>query len=84
MMLYKNMKEKVHSSDADIDVFDIDSEILQEDTSAPYFLIFCLDSNFYWSNKRKWFHIDKNKKQKISRRNYDKRRRRRWSTTLYK
>ena len=40
MMLYKNMKVKVLSSDGDTDFVDF---ILQEDTFAPYQFIICQD-----------------------------------------
>ena len=41
MMLYKNMK-MVHSSDGDIDFFDIVTWVVQWDTIAPYLFILCL------------------------------------------
>ena len=43
MMLYKNMKVKVHSPDGDTDYFNIVAGVLQGDTLAPYLLIICLD-----------------------------------------
>ena len=43
MMLYKNMKVKVCSSDRDTDFFNIVSGVLQGDTLAPYLFIICLD-----------------------------------------
>ena len=43
MMLYKNTKLKVCSSDGDTDYFDIVAVVLQGDTLAPYLLIICLD-----------------------------------------
>ena len=43
MMLYKNTKVKVRSSDGNTDNFDIVAGVLQEDTLAPYLLIICLD-----------------------------------------
>ena len=43
MMLYNNMKVKVHSPDGDTDFFDIVAGILQGDTLASYFFIICLD-----------------------------------------
>ena len=43
MMLYRNTKVKVHSSDGDTDYFNIVAGVLQGDTLAPYFFIICLD-----------------------------------------
>ena len=43
MMLYKNTKVKVRSSDGDTDYFDIVAGVLQGDTLAPCFFIICLD-----------------------------------------
>ena len=43
IMLYRNMKVKVHSSDGDTDYFNIVAGMLQEDTLAPYLFIICLD-----------------------------------------
>ena len=43
MMLYKNTKVNVHSSDGDTDYFDIVAGVLQGDTLAPYLFIICLD-----------------------------------------
>ena len=43
MMLYKNTKVKVRSSDGDTDYFDIVAGVLQGDTLAPYLFIICLD-----------------------------------------
>ena len=43
MMLYGNMKVKVHSSDGDTDYFDIVAGVLQGDTLTPYLFIICLD-----------------------------------------
>ena len=43
MILYKNMKVKVHSPDEDTDFFDIVVGVLQGDTLAPYLFIICLD-----------------------------------------
>ena len=43
MMLYKNMKVKVHSLDGDTDYFNIVASVLQGDTLTPYLLIICLD-----------------------------------------
>ena len=43
MMLYKNTKVKVRTSDGDTDYFDIVIDVLQRDTLAPYLFIICLD-----------------------------------------
>ena len=43
MMLYKNMKVKVHSLDGDRVILDIVAGVLQGNTLAPYLLIICLD-----------------------------------------
>ena len=43
MMLYKNMKVKVHSPGGDTDYFDIVAGVLHGDTLAPYLFIICLD-----------------------------------------
>ena len=43
MMLIKNTKVMVHSTDHDTDFFDIVTGVLQRDTFAPYMAIICLD-----------------------------------------
>ena len=43
MILYRNTKVKMHSSDGDTDYFDIVAGVLQGDTLAPYLFIICLD-----------------------------------------
>ena len=43
MILYRNTKVKVRSSDGDTEYFDIVAGVLQRDTLAPYLLIICLD-----------------------------------------
>ena len=43
MILYKNTKVKVCSSDGDTDFFDIVVGLLQSDTLFPYLFIICLD-----------------------------------------
>ena len=43
MMLYKNMKVKVCSTNRDTDFFDIVTEVLQGDTLALYLFIICFD-----------------------------------------
>ena len=42
MMLHRNTKVKVHSSDGDTDYFDFVAGVLQGDTLAPYLFIICL------------------------------------------
>ena len=46
MILYRNTKVKVCSSDGDTDYFDIVAGVLQGDTLAPYLFIICLDYMF--------------------------------------
>ena len=43
MMLYRNTKLKVRSSDGDTNYFDIVAGVLQGNTLAPYLYIICLD-----------------------------------------
>ena len=43
MMLYKNTKVMVHSSDGNTDFFNIVAGVLQEDILVPYLFIICLD-----------------------------------------
>ena len=43
MILYKNTKVKVRSSDGNTEYFDIVAGVLQGDTLAPYLFIICLD-----------------------------------------
>ena len=43
MMLYKNMKVKVHSLEEDTDYFNIVAGVLQGDSFALYLFIICLD-----------------------------------------
>ena len=51
MKLYENTKVKVHSTDEDIDKFDIVAGVLQGDTLAPY-LSTRRAYNVYWYNER--------------------------------
>ena len=43
MILYRNTKAKVRSSDRDTEYFDIVAGVLQGDPLAPYQFIICLD-----------------------------------------
>ena len=43
MMLYRNTKVKVRSSDGDTEYFDIVADVLQGDSLAPCLFIICLD-----------------------------------------
>ena len=43
MILYRNIKVKVHSPDGDTEYFDIVAGVLQGDTLAPFIFIICLD-----------------------------------------
>ena len=43
IILYKNTKVKVRSSNGDTDYFNIVAGVLQGDTLAPYLFIICLD-----------------------------------------
>ena len=43
MIIYRNTKVKVGSSDGGTDYFDIPAGVLQRDTLAPYLFIICLD-----------------------------------------
>ena len=43
MILYKNMKAMVHSSDGDTDFFNIVAGVLPEDTLLLCMFIICLD-----------------------------------------
>ena len=43
MILYKNMKVKVHLPDGDTDYFDIVAGVLEGDALTPYLFIICLD-----------------------------------------
>ena len=44
MILYKNTKTIVRSSDDNTDFFDIVTGVLEEDTWASYMLIICLSA----------------------------------------
>ena len=72
-ILYRNTKVKVRSPDGDTEYFDIVAGVLQGDTLAPYLFIIYLDYVLRTS-------IDKirEKKQKVPRKNNNRRRLRRW------
>ena len=77
MMLYKNSKAIVHSTDSDTDFFDIVAEDLQRDILASYILKISLDYVLRMSIdliKASIFTLKKFKKQTIFYRNYDRRR----------
>ena len=64
----------VRSPDWDTDFFDIVLGVLQGDTFAPYFYTPPRSRtwNIHTSNKRKWFHIEKARKQMIRFKNNDR------------
>ena len=71
-ILYRNTKVKVRSPDGDTEYFDIVAGVLQGDTLAPYLFIICLDYVLRTSidnNQREWLRADKEKKQKVPRKN---------------
>ena len=71
-ILYRNTKVKVHSPDGDTEYFDIVAGVLQGDTLAPYLLIICLDYVLRISIdeiRKKRLRADKEKKQKVPRKN---------------
>ena len=80
MILYRNTKVKVRSLDGDTEYFDIVAGVLQGDTQAPYLFIISLDYVLRTSidKIRKRLRADKEKKQKIPRKNNYRRRLRRW------
>ena len=61
MMLYENTKAIVRSPDGDTDLFHIATEVLQEDSLAPFLCIICQDYVLrkHRSNERKWFRSKK-------------------------
>ena len=60
MMLYKNTRIMVHSSDGDINFFDIVTGVLQGDTLTLYMFITCLDYVLRTSiDLIKYFHAKK-------------------------
>ena len=71
MILYRNTKVKVRSPDGDTDYFDIVAGVQQGDTLSPYLFIICLDYVLRTSidNIREKLWADKEKKQKVPRKN---------------
>ena len=67
MILYKNTKVKVHSTDGDTDYFDIVTGVLKGETLAPCLIIICLDDML---NESKLLQAAKGKKRKIPCINY--------------
>ncbi len=78
-ILYRNTKVKVRSPDGDTKYFEM---VLQGDTQAPYLLNICLDNVLRTSidKIKERFRADKEKKQKVPRKNNYQRRLRRWHT----
>ena len=77
MILYRNTKVKVGSPDGDTEYFDIVAGVLQVDTLAPYIFIICLDYVLRTSIdkiRENGLRADKEKKQKIPRKNNYQRR----------
>ena len=70
-ILYKDTKVKVRSPDGDTEYFDIVVGVLQGDMLAPYLFIICLDYMLRTSidKIRKQLRADKEKKQKVPRKN---------------
>ena len=67
MMLYRNTKVKVRSSDGDTDYFDIVAGLLQGDTLASYLFIICRDYvlwTFVDKIKEKGFKLRKEKSRR--------------------
>ena len=80
MILYRNTKVKVHSTDGDTEYLDIVARVLQGDTLAPYLFIICLDYVLRISIdkiKENGFELTE-KKQKVPRKNNYWCRLRRW------
>ena len=69
IILYKNMKVKVHSPDGDTDYFDIVAGVLQGNILVPYLFIICLDYVVQMSDLMKENSLEK-KKKKIHHTNY--------------
>ena len=78
---YRNTNVKIRSPDGDTEYFDIVAGVLQGDTLAPYLFIICLDYVLRTSIdkiRKKRLRADKEKKQKVPRKNNYRRRLRRW------
>ena len=74
-------KVKVRLLDGDTEYFDIIAGVLQGDTLTSYRFIICLDYVFRTSIDKirgKWLRADKEKKQKVPRKNNYQRLLRRW------
>ena len=69
MIIYRNLKVKVHSPDGDRDFFDIVDGVLQRGKLTPNMFITCLDDLLRKSIdiiKENWITLRKGKKQTIS------------------
>ena len=67
ILLYKMTKAIVRSPEEATDFFDIVAGVLQGNISFIYTLTRLRTSKVNRSHNRKWFHIEKGKKQTISR-----------------
>ena len=74
----KNTKVKVHSPDGDTEYFNIVAGVLQRDTLAPYLLIICLDMCLELRLIKSELQAEKEKKQKVPRKNNYRRQLRQW------
>ena len=84
IMLLISTKRMIHSHDRDT-IFNIVIGVLQGCTLTPYFLYSAETTlNINSSNKRKWVHIKKGKKQTISCRNYNRCKLHIWPSTSCK
>ena len=84
MILYRNTKEKVRSPDGDTDYFNIVAGVLQGDTLDPCLFIICLAYMLRTSIDKiqeNGFKANKKKKQKVSRKNNNQCRLRRWHSS---
>ena len=76
-ILYRNTKVKVRSPDGDTEYFDIVAGVLQGYMLAQYLFIICLDYVLRTSIDKR-LRADKEKKQKVPRKNNNRRRLRWW------